>query len=182
MTAVHARSLVAVALFLVAAIPRPAAATKICAYAIPAAMVDKVESATARVGGQFRFKTTAAITLEDGTVVPDGTPGYGVIRSASAAGRHNHDGNLSLEPRYLVVSRPKGAAKQVEVTMTPTLPVTWSPTEPLLNKAVSHVPLPIPGLIMTGVNQVRWGRNVTLGPGFTFSVIPVGDLAKAPIC
>jgi len=172
----------AVALLLIALAPAPAAATKICAYAIPAAMVDKVQSATARVGGEFRFETTAPVTLDDGTVVPAGTRGYGVIRSASAAGRHNHDGMLSLEPRYLDVPKPKGGEKRVEVTMTPTLPVTWSPTEPLLNKAASHVPLPIPGLIMTGVNQVRWGRNITLGPGFTFSVIPIGNLAQGPIC
>jgi hypothetical protein len=164
-----------------AAFSRPASAAKICAYAIPSTMVDKVESRNARIGGTFRFKTTDAVTLDDKTAVPAGTMGYGVIRSASAAGRRNHDGFLSLEPRYLVVKSGKGE-KRVPVTMTPTLPVTWGPSEPLLNKAASHIPLPIPGLVMTGVNQVRWGRNITLGPGFSFAVIPIGDLSKAPIC
>ena len=163
-------------------LPHPAAAAKVCAYAIPAGMVDRVESANARTGGSFRFATTADVTLEDGTFVPSGTPGYGVIRSASSAGRRNRDGSLSLEPRYLVVAKAKTGPKRIDVTMTPTLPVTWSPSEPLLNKAASHVPLPIPGLIMTGVNQVRWGRNITLGPGFAFSVLPVANLAKGPIC
>ena len=178
----HARSLALALAALSVAIPLPASAAKVCAYAIPAAMIDKVESANARVGGYFRFMTTTDVTLDDGTEVPSGTPGYGLIRGASAAGRRNHDGSLSLEPRYLLVTKKKGGDKRVEVTMTPTLPVTWSPSEPLLNKAASHVPLPVPGLIMTGVNQVRWGRNITLGPGFTFSVIPVGNLAKGPIC
>ena len=43
-------------------------------------------------------------------------------------------------------------------------------------------PLPVPGLIMTGVNTVRWGRNITLGPGFAFTVLPVENLAHGPIC
>jgi hypothetical protein len=34
---------------------------------------------------------------------------------------------------------------------------------------------------MTGVNYVRWGRNITLGPGFRFAVIPAEDL-RGPIC
>ena len=78
--------------------PAPAPA-KICADSIPAAMIDTVHSATARVGGTFRFKIAETTTLEDGTVVEAGTLGYGLIRSASAAGRHNHDGFLDLEPR-----------------------------------------------------------------------------------
>ncbi len=145
-------------------------------------MVDKVESRSARAGTPFRFRTTDDAAAEDGTKIPAGTVGYGLIRSADAAGRHNHDGSLAIEARYLLVRKPKGAPKRVEVSMNPTLPVVWSPSEPLLNKAASHVPLPVPGLIMTGVNEVRWGRNITLGPGFKFSVLPVDDLTKGPIC
>jgi len=144
-------------------------------------MIDTVRSATARVGGIFHFKIAETMTLEDGTTVEAGTLGYGLIRSASAAGRHNHDGLLALEPRYLLVPKPKGGVLRVDVAMDPTLPPVWSPDEPLLNRAASHVPLPIPGIVMTGVNMVRWGRNITLGPGFTFAVIPVGKL-EGPIC
>ncbi len=162
------------------ALPAPAQATKTCALAVSAEMIDKVESRTARAGGDFRFKITQPMTLEDGTVVPSGTIGYGLIRSATSAGRASRDGMLSLEPRYLTVLAAKGAHRRVDVTMTPTLPVTWSPND-LLTDA-SRVPIPVAGLVMTGVNAVRWGRNITLGPGFTFPVIPIGNLAKAPIC
>jgi hypothetical protein len=144
-------------------------------------MTDTVASATARAGGVFHFKTTEEVTLEDGTLVPAGTVGFGLIRSASPAGRGNHDGSLALEPRYLVVEKAKGGYKHVEVAMDPALPPVWSPDEPLLNKAASHVPLPIPGLVMSGVNMVRWGRNITLGPGFTFAILEVESL-KGPIC
>jgi hypothetical protein len=42
--------------------------------------------------------------------------------------------------------------------------------------------IPVAGLAVTAVNVMRWGRNVTLGPGFTFSVIPVDNLARGPVC
>jgi hypothetical protein len=32
------------------------------------------------------------------------------------------------------------------------------------------------------VNTLRWGRNITLGPGFRFTVIPVGNLARGAVC
>ena len=162
--------------------PQPVGAAKVCAWSIPVEMVDTVFSGKARAGTIFRFRVTADASREDGVKVPAKAIGYGVIRAASAAGRHNHDGMLSLEPRYVIVPK-KGGTQRVEVTMNPTLPVQWTPSEPLLNKAASHVPLPVPGLIMTGVNQFRWGRNITLGPGFTFTVLPVENLAAgSPVC
>jgi hypothetical protein len=141
-----------------------------------------VSSRSARAGTAFRFRVTEPAASDDGTQIPAGTVGYGIVRAASAAGRHNHDGSLTLEPRYLIVPKPKGGFARLSITMNPTLPVTWTPSEPLLNKAASRVPLPVPGLIMSGVNMVRWGRNITLGPGFTFTVLPVDDLAKSPVC
>ena len=145
-------------------------------------MVSKVFSGTARSGEPFHFKVSQDAVLDDGTKIPAGTIGYGLVSTASAAGRHNHDGSIGLEPRYLVVPKSKGGLTRVQVTMNPNLPVVWTPNEPLLNKAASHVPLPIPGLIMTGVNEFRWGRNITLGPGFGFSVIVVDDLSRGPVC
>ena len=146
-------------------------------------MIDKVFSGNARSGAPFKFKVVVSTELDDGTKVPAGTLGYGIVRAASSAGRHNHDGMLSLEPRYLVLEKANSApGRIVPVTMNPLLPVTWTPSEPLLNKAASHVPLPVPGLVMSGVNMMRWGRNITLGPGFTFTVLPVENLARGPIC
>ena len=161
--------------------PASARAAKVCAWSIPVEMVDKVNSGSAHAGTAFRFRVTEDAARDDGVKVPAGAMGFGVIRGVSAAGRRNRDGMLSLEARYILVPKGKATAR-VEVTMNPTLPVQWTPAEPLLNKAASHVPLPIPGLIMTGVNQVRRGRNITLGPGFTFTVVPVENLANAPVC
>ncbi len=163
---------------------RPARAERICAFSIPVEMVDKVYSGNARPGAPFRFKVRAAAQLDDGTAVAPGTIGYGIIRSASPAGRHNHDGMIAIEPRYLVLP-PKAKGEPVRivgVTMNPLLPVAWTPSEPLLQKGASHIPLPVPGLAMTAINTVRWGRNITLGPGFTFTVLPAENLSKGPVC
>jgi len=181
---VRARLLLALAgaLSVVSLVPEPARAAKVCAWQIPSEMVSTVFSGSAHSGAPFQFKVVESTALDDGTKVPEGTLGYGIIRAASSAGRHNRDGMLSLEPRYIVLAAPNGAERIVPVTMNPLLPVTWSPSEPLLNKAASHVPMPIPGLVMSGVNMVRWGRNITLGPGFKFTVLAVENLARGPIC
>jgi hypothetical protein len=175
-------ALSALALGLVVA-PAPARATKVCAYAIAAEMLDKVASATARVGDPFRFRTTEEMTLDNGMTIPAGTLGYGIIREASAASRHDHNGVIALEPRYLIVEKPNGeGADRVEVAMNPTLPLAYTPDQTMIEKGISHVPLPVPGLVMTGVNTIRWGKNITIGPGFAFSVLPVGNLARSPVC
>lgn len=157
-----------------------ARAEKVCAFAVPAVMVDKVFSGSAKAGQPFKFKVSQDTTLDDGTEVPAGTLGYGVLSEVNPASRGDKDGLIALEPRYLVVPKVKGGFLRVQVTMNPTLPVVWSPNVPLLRAAANA--LPVPGIIMTGVNSVRWGRNITLGPGFTFSVIAVDNLERGPVC
>jgi hypothetical protein len=183
---VRARPLLALASLVAATstlAPAPVRAEKVCAWSIPVEMVDKVYSGNAKSGQPFKFRVTEDAARDDGTKIPAGSIGYGVVRSASGAGRHNHDGSIAIEPRYIMVPQPKGGSARIEVTMNPQLPVVWTPSEPLLQKAASHVPLPVPGLIMTGVNTVRWGRNITLGPGFKFTVLPVENLStNAPVC
>jgi hypothetical protein len=146
-------------------------------------MLDAVYSGTSRAGSAFRFKVEEPQTLDDGTVIPAGTLGYGVIRYADAAGPHAHDGMLAIEPRYLIVPKPQGGwAKRVQVTMNPTLPVTYTPAGMLSQGMSAAQAVPVAGLAVTAVNVVRWGRNLTLGPGFRFSVLPVDNLARGPVC
>jgi len=146
-------------------------------------MIDTVDSMTAKPGQAFRFQTTepGAIvvpTEPEGIPVPKGTIGWGVVRAVSAASRGNHYGTVTLEPRYLVL--PKG--KVMQVSMNPTLPSALASNTPGVEKAVSHVPIPIPGIAMTAVNTVRFGKNVRIGPGYTFSVVPIRALGLGPDC
>ena len=149
----------------------------VCPAAIPANMVDYVKSADARIGMVFRFETTSVADV-DGVTIPAGTRGYGVVRAASSAGRRNRNGTLTLDARYLAL--PKG--QRVEVMMDPHLPTDLNPATTLIERGIGMVPNPIPGLAMTVINYERFGKNITIGPGFLFHVIPVGDLAKAQPC
>jgi hypothetical protein len=166
-----------------AAPPVRAAGTVTCLSAIPAEMIDTLDSATARPGRAFRFMITEDSTIQlaslpDPLPVPRWTLGWGVVRAVSSASRGNHYGSLTLEPRYLVL--PDG--RVVQVSMNPTLPASISRDTPGVEKAISHVPIPIPGLAMTAVNTLRRGRDVIVGLGFTFSVVPIRALSLGPDC
>ncbi len=159
------------------------AGTVNCLGAIPATMIDSVDSATAKPGQAFRFETTepgviVVPTQPMGIPVPKGTLGWGVVRAVSPASRGNHYGSVTLEPRYLVL--PKGRVMQV--SMNPTLPAALASNTPGVEKAMSHVPIPIPGLAMTAINTIRYGKNVRIGPGYVFSVVPIRPLALGPDC
>jgi hypothetical protein len=166
----------------VSLVPLPVRAAKVCYASISVEMLDSVYSGTSRAGNVFRFKVEEPQTLDDGTVIPAGALGYGVIRYADAAAPHAHDGMLAIEPRYLIVPKPQGGSKRVQVTMNPTLPVTYTPAGLLSQGMSAAQAVPVAGLAVTAVNVMRWGRNLTLGPGFRFSVLPVDNLARGPVC
>jgi len=163
--------------------PARAAGTITCLNAIRAEMIDSVDSATAAPGRAFRFMITedALITVVSQPAplaVPRWTLGWGVVRAVTPASRGNHYGSLTLEPRYLVL--PGG--RVVQVSMNPTLPASISRDTPGIEKAMSHVPIPIPGFAMTAVNSLRRGRDVIVGFGFQFSVVPIRALSLGPDC
>ena len=154
-----------------------------CLSAIPAEMIDTIDSATTRPGRAFRFMITEDSMIEVVTQavpieVPRWTLGWGVVRAVSAASRGNHYGSLVLEPRYLVLA----SGRVVQVSMNPTLPAAISRDTPGVEKAISHVPIPIPGLAMSALNTFRRGRDVIVGLGYTFSVVPIRALSLGPDC
>ncbi|HEV7178796.1 MAG TPA: hypothetical protein VGN11_02930 [Candidatus Baltobacteraceae bacterium] len=158
-----------------ATISPPARAwTLVCEAAIPAEMIDKVDSATAYPGMRFRFKITTTARI-DGVLVPAGAIGYGYVRYVSAASNRDRNGALILEMRE-VVSGPKHLA----VMADPRESARWAPATSLAEQAIGYVP--IAGLIRTAANEVRNGRNVTIGPGFTFHVVGIGNIPKMQPC
>jgi len=180
--ALRVASLVCACLAL-AATPARAANELTCLNAIRAEMIDSVDSATAAPGRAFRFMITedASVMLASQPAplpVPRWTIGWGVVRAVTPASRGNHYGSLALEPRYLVL--PGG--RVVQVSMNPTLPASISRDTPGIEKAMSHVPIPIPGFAMTAVNSLRRGRDVIVGFGFQFSVVPIRALSLGPDC
>lgn len=158
--------------------PRPTPKPKTpCLDDIPVAMVSTVDSGTAIPGQVFRFRVKTTVTVNGGRFTA-GTEGWGLVRSASKAGRHDQYGFIALEPRYLVLV----GGKRQEVSMDPYMPTVFTTATPNLEKAIGRIPNPIPGLLMAGIGYLRFGKNVTVGPGFSFYVVPIFDLTKNGSC
>jgi len=148
-----------------------------CPDDIPVEMYDRLESVSALPGEVFRFRTLRTVMV-NGARFPAGTWGYGLVRAVTPPGRHDAYGTLAIEPRYLVL--PHG--KQQPVTMDPHLPASFSSARPNLEKVIGRVPMPVPGMAMTAAGYVRYGRDVVLGEGFRFAVVPLFDLSESPAC
>ncbi len=75
---------------------------------IPVTMASTVDSATAKVGDTFTFRTTQ--TVQDGGItIPSGTLGHGTVTAVSpAAGTHR--GSLEIVPQYLELSNGRRIA------------------------------------------------------------------------
>jgi hypothetical protein len=163
----------AIGIAVVPSAPADAWATQ-CNAAITSTMVDSVNSGTAYPGMQFRFKLKESANIF-GRIVPAGTIGYGYVRYVSAASNRNRNGSLILEMRELIYRNA-----QIQVMADPRDSSVWAPATSMEARAEGY--LPIPGLVRTIANEVRDGKNVTIGPGFIFSVIPLGDPRKMSPC
>jgi hypothetical protein len=145
-----------------------------CNAAIPVTMVDSIDSGTAYAGMRFRFRVTVAANL-NGHLVPAGTIGYGFVREVSAASNRNRNGSLVLEPREVLYKN-----QHIQVMADPRDTAQWAPATTVADRASGY--LPIPGIVRTAVNQVRNGKNVTIGPGFHFHIIALGDPRNTSPC
>ncbi len=161
-------------LLLLATASRANAWVTMCNAGIPATMVDSVSSATAYPGMVFRFKITVDANIL-GTIVPENTIGYGYVRAVTAASNHNRSGSLVLDTRELILGK-----KTIEVINDPRDASAWAPVESMTERASGYIP--IAGIIRTAVNEVRHGKNITIGPGFSFHVIGWGDPRKMEPC
>lgn len=156
------------------ALPVAAATTLRCEPAIPVTMVDVMDSANASPGERFRFKTTATVRVQN-ALIPRGTIGYGFVREVSAASNRLRNGSLVLEPRQLVAG-----ARRVPVMADPRESTLWAPATTMVDRASGY--LPIPGIVRTAVGEVTQGKNVTIGPGFKFHVLPLNDRTLQEPC
>jgi len=111
----------------------------------------------------------------DGHLLPVDTIGYGYVRHVSAASNRNRDGSIVLEPREIIDENLR-----IQVMGDPRELAILSPAVTFGERASGY--LPIPGILRTAVNQVRNGRNITIGPGFLFHVIALGDPRKMAPC
>jgi len=104
--------------------------------------------------------------------------GYVVMSSMTPSERRNQYGSRTLEPRYLALGLGKHLAVPMHLSLPEPFPRRTSPVE----QGASDIPIPLPGLAMSAINMVRFGRNVTIGEGFTFAVVPLFDPTHNPGC
>ena len=128
--------------------------------------VDKVDSSTAKAGDFFRIKTTGAITKGGKIVIPEGTPGYGIVTLAVAAGK-GHGGALGLEPLYFIF--PNGAKLHVVRDRRPDALAAQGSTGQIPG-VVGAVPIPGVGIAIGAYNAFKKGKDVTIQPGTLASV------------
>jgi hypothetical protein len=145
-----------------------------CSAPIPATMVDTVQSATAYPGQIFRWKITVPARI-DGIVIPEDTIGYGVVREVTAASNHDRNGSLVLEMREIYYDR-----KHLPVIADPRETSLWAPAATLLDRASGYIP--VAGIVRTAVNEVRDGKNVTIGPGLNFHILSFPDPRTTSPC
>ena len=128
--------------------------------------VEPVDSAKAKAGDFFKFKSVGAVTLHGKVVIPSGTPGYGVVTLAIPAGM-GHGGALGLEPLYFKF--PNGDEIHVVRDRRPNALEAHGSSGQLPGYA-GAVPLPGVGLIVGAFNALHKGKNVSIAPGALASV------------
>ena len=144
-----------------------------CYPLIPAMMLTTVASAHGYSGRVFQFKTTATV-VSNGLDVRAGTRGYGIVLSAVPASNRARNGIIVLEARFLVVD-----GHQVQVTGDPRDASILTHGASLLGIGAGAIPVPGLGF---AIDEGIKGTNITIGPGYTFHVVPLGNLRQRGPC
>ena len=163
--------MLALALALAAA-PARAGATLQCYPLIPAEMVTTVNSARGFSGQVFQFKTTQTVS-SNGSTFPAGAQGYGVVLNAIPASNRSRNGIIVLEPRFLIVD-----GQQVQVAGDPADASVLTHDPSALALGLRAIPYGAGIVASEAVN----GTNITVGPGYTFHVVPIGNLQERGPC
>lgn len=151
----------------------PARAGLVCNAVIPATMLSTVTSASGYSGEVFRFTTTQAASF-GGVTIAAGTLGYGIVRSAVPASNRARNGIVVLEPRFLLVG-----SRVVQITGDPLDASILSHGASIVGEGAGAIPIPGLGL---AVKEALHGSNITVGPGYRFHVVPLGDITHQGPC
>jgi hypothetical protein len=155
----------------------PAADTRpLCIKALVAAQ-DTVDSAHARSGDGFTFVLTEDVTARDGTKVPAGTVGYGVVANAAHADRGGRAGYLALETRFFELDDGKHVPAIIDrVNDNASAAVGSTANSPYLLGLI-----PIVGYAVGGYDALHHGKDATIQKGTRIAVF-IGDDAARGTC
>ncbi len=156
--------------------PIPLAQRPPCARAT-VALLDDIDSARARAGDSFAFRIVDAATAPDGTAIPAGNIGYGLVAIASHAGRGGQGGYLVLETRFLAPA----SGPHVPVAID-----RGSDAAAVALGGSSNAPgllgmIPFVGYAVGGYDSLHHGKDATIPKGTRIPVL-IGDGAALGTC
>jgi hypothetical protein len=147
-----------------------------CRHAL-VAMADNVDSAHAKSGDIFRFQLVDAATAPDGTALPPGTQGYGVVANSSHAERGGRAGYLALEARFFVLAD----GRHVPAIIDRFTDVASSAVGATANAPGLLGLIPIVGYAVGGYDSLHHGKDATIPRGTRVGVF-IGDDAALGAC
>jgi hypothetical protein len=142
-----------------------------------AALAEDVDSSWARTGDRFSFLTVDAVVASDGTPVPVGSHGEGIIASADHAKRGGIPGYLVLETRFVALAN----GRRIPVLIDP-----FTESGVFVHGSTANAPgfLGIIPYVSYGVgayNFIHHGKDATVPRGTRLTVF-VGDDALLDTC
>jgi hypothetical protein len=147
-----------------------------CRYAL-VAVQDTVDSSRAKSGDVFTFVLVDNATTSDGTVVPRGTLGYGIVANAAHAGSGGRGGYLALETRFFVLDD----GKHVQAIIDRATDQASSALGASGNAPGILGLIPIVGYAVGGYDAMHHGKDATIPRGTRVGVF-IGDDAALGTC
>jgi hypothetical protein len=141
------------------------------------AVDETIDSSRARAGDVFKFVVVDTVSATDGTQVPSGTVGYGVVANASHAGGGGRGGYLALETRFVVL--PDGKHEQVIIDRFNDELSTAAGSSANAPGVLGLIP--IVGYAVGGYDAMHHGKDATIPRGTRIGIF-LGDDAALGTC
>ena len=141
------------------------------------ALEDTLDSAKAKGGDVFKFRLVEAARASDGTQVPAGSLGYGVVSNVQHAERGGRPGYLALEARFFVLGDGKHVATIIDwATDQGSTAVGSTANAPYVLGLI-----PLVGYAVGGYDAMHHGKDATIPRGTRVAVF-IGDDAALGAC
>lgn len=141
------------------------------------AMDDSVDSAHAKSGDSFKFRLVDDVVTPEGTRLPSGTLGYGVVAISAHADKGGRGGYLAIETRFFLT--PDG--KHVPAIIDRANDNAASAVGASANAPGVLGLIPIVGYAVGGYDAMHHGRDATIPRGTRVGVL-IGDDAALGAC
>jgi hypothetical protein len=141
------------------------------------AMDDTVDSSRSKSGDVFRFRLVDPAVAPDGTALPAGSLGYGVVANAAHADRGGRPGYLAIETRFFVL----GDGRHVQAIIDRATDEASTAVGATANAPAVLGLIPIVGYAVGGYDAMHHGRDATIPRGTRVGVF-IGDDAALGTC